>query len=269
MTENIQGAPALAPEEEVFDGVRGRWVPDPDDPGQEVWEALESERVEEQPLTADLAPMKTPLWSMEGKPNRCVGHCKNGERCKRAAIAGGTVCRVHGGAAPAVQAAARVRLAMAADRMAASLLKIAVSDDAPDNVKLAAIKDALDRAGLSAKTAVEVSVDSKPFEQLLSGIAGVSGGSRAASRIARGVEDGTDPAEPDDWLEAEIVEAQADDEDDARPVPVPSRPEPLPGPEPANGTGMLTMEEALEQLRSVQPPPAGPANRRAMRQPRR
>ncbi|MGC5023231.1 hypothetical protein ACLQ3K_00630 [Tsukamurella sp. DT100] len=260
-TNHRQGE-LVSPEEEVFDGVRGRWVPDPDDPEQEVWEELP-------PRTTPESAAEWDAMLAKNDAARCVAHRKNGERCRRLAIQGATVCRAHGGASGHVRRAARVRLEMAADRVAKELQKLAVSDDAPDNVKLAAIKDALDRAGLTSKTAVEVSVDPKPFEQLLSGLAGVSGGSRAASRIARGVEDGTDPAEPDDWLEAEIVEAQADDEDDARPVPVPSRPEPLPDPEPANGTGMLTMEEALEQLRSVQPPPAAPANRRAMRQPRR
>lgn len=240
-------------------------------------EAVEREAIDDQDTggtdtskVADLEAVFDTAWQDGRRPERqCTAHRTNGDPCRRAAINGGTVCATHGGRSPQVKAKARVRLEMAADRMAKELLKIAVSDDAPDNVKLAAIKDALDRAGLTSKTAVEVSVDPKPFEQLLSGIAGVSGGSRAASRAARGIEDGTDSAEPDDWLDAEILEAQADDEDDARPVPVASRPEPLPGPEPANGTGMLTMEEALEQLRSVQPPPAAPANRRAMRQPRR
>ena len=42
---------------------------------------------------------------------RCRAHAKSsGVRCKRLAIAGGTVCRWHGGGAPQVQAAARRRL---------------------------------------------------------------------------------------------------------------------------------------------------------------
>jgi hypothetical protein len=97
---------------------------------------------------------------------------------------------MHGGAAPQVRAAARVRLDMAADRMAQALLGIATADDAPFAVKLAAIRDALDRAGMSPKTAVQIEVGpSKPWEQLLEGIAkgGLVGGSRSESRAQRGV----------------------------------------------------------------------------------
>ncbi|MET3949696.1 hypothetical protein [Arthrobacter sp. UYEF36] len=39
---------------------------------------------------------------------RCRGKSKqSGERCKKAAIIGGTVCRIHGGGSPAVKAAAQ------------------------------------------------------------------------------------------------------------------------------------------------------------------
>lgn len=41
---------------------------------------------------------------------QCVGHRKNGERCKRPPIKGGTVCYNHGGAARQVKAKAAVRL---------------------------------------------------------------------------------------------------------------------------------------------------------------
>ncbi|BDH56579.1 hypothetical protein MTP03_15180 [Tsukamurella sp. PLM1] len=117
-----------------------------------------------------------------------------------------------------MKAKARVRLEMAADRMAKELLKIAVSDDAPDTVKLNAIKDALDRAGLSAKTAVEVEVGpSKAFEDVLGAV--LSGGSRAASRAERGVPDAEDANR--DWLDGEIVDAQATDLDDEAPAPRP------------------------------------------------
>ena len=68
--------------------------------------------------------------------------------------------------------------------MARELLKMATDDNVSDAVKLAAIRDALDRAGLSARTAVSVEVGSRPFEQIFDHIAS---GSRAESRTHRGV----------------------------------------------------------------------------------
>lgn len=48
-----------------------------------------------------------------GRPikRRCTGHRKDGRRCRRSAIHGGTVCTSHGGAASQVQAAAARRVA--------------------------------------------------------------------------------------------------------------------------------------------------------------
>jgi hypothetical protein len=129
-------------------------------------------------------------WWAKAKPevqaHRCTAHRKNGDRCKRAAIAGGRVCTHHGGSAPAVKAKARQRLDAAADRMAHELLKMAVDENVSDAVKLAAIRDGLDRAGLSARTAVSVEVGLRPFEQVFDAI---SGGSRAESRRRRGMPD--------------------------------------------------------------------------------
>jgi|SRR6476619_5643227 hypothetical protein len=129
-------------------------------------------------------------WWANAKPevraHRCTAHRKTGDRCKRAAINGGRVCTHHGGSAPAVKAKARQRLEDAADRMARELLKMAVDENVSDAVKLAAIRDALDRAGLSARTAVSVEVGRRPFEQIFDYIVG---GSRAESRAHRGVPD--------------------------------------------------------------------------------
>jgi hypothetical protein len=100
---------------------------------------------------------------------RCTGHKKNGEQCRKFAIYGTNVCRVHGGAAPQVKRAARIRLEMAADRMARHLLGLA-EDAASEAVQLAATNSALDRSGIQAKTAVSVEVSTKPFELVFDAI---------------------------------------------------------------------------------------------------
>jgi hypothetical protein len=51
-------------------------------------------------------------------------HARNGTPCRKYAIAGGTVCRIHGGTAPQVAAAAKLRLALAADAVAKRLVKL-------------------------------------------------------------------------------------------------------------------------------------------------
>ena len=46
---------------------------------------------------------------IEGR-RQCTGKNRGGERCSRQPIAGGSVCTMHGGAIPAVQATAKLRL---------------------------------------------------------------------------------------------------------------------------------------------------------------
>ncbi len=47
--------------------------------------------------------------SAEGHPHQCRAHARSGQRCKRFAILGATVCPMHGGRAPQVKAAAARR----------------------------------------------------------------------------------------------------------------------------------------------------------------
>lgn len=123
-------------------------------------------------------------WARSAHPDRrCTAHRKNGDQCKNAARQGANVCDFHGARAPQVKRKARQRLEEAADRLACQLLRMATDDDVADSVKLAAIRDALDRAGLSAKTAVEIEVGPpKPYEQILDGITVLEGGSREVFR---------------------------------------------------------------------------------------
>lgn len=133
------------------------------------------------------------------RPSCSARSRRTGDPCNNPPMHGTTVCRMHGGSAPQVKAAARVRIERAADRMAKELLGIAADETTPPAVRLAAIRDALDRSGLGVKTAVEVSVGPKqPWEIVFEDLAG---GSRAKSRAARGFA-GDEPL----VLEAEVIE---------------------------------------------------------------
>jgi len=126
-------------------------------------------------------------WVRSAHPERrCTAHRKNGDQCKNAARHGTNVCDFHGAKAPQVKRKARQRIEEAAERMACELLRMATDDKVADSVKLAAIRDALDRGGVSAKSAVEVEVGPpKPYEQILDGIMVLEGGSREAFRRSR------------------------------------------------------------------------------------
>ena len=79
---------------------------------------------------------------------RCTAHLTDGsgERCRKAAICGGTVCATHGGSAPQVKRSARERLLEAADPAAARLVRALESED--DRTAIRAAQIILDRAGL-------------------------------------------------------------------------------------------------------------------------
>ena len=98
-------------------------------------------------------------------------------------------------------AKARERLALAADTMAKTLLGIASGAES-EAVKLAAVKDALDRAGVPAKA--EVTVELKPWERLMGDLAGIA-------TIPRDAHGRRQPAlvEPAEVIDAELVDPDA------------------------------------------------------------
>lgn len=189
-------------------------------------------------------------WLDRNDQNRCVAIRRNGERCLKPANRGMTVCRTHGGAAPQVKRKAKERLELAADRMARELLGMATGAES-EAVKLNAIRDALDRAGLGPKT--EVSVELKPYERLIEDITGVASISRAEHRALQGqpLIDAAALAAP---IDAEVVEP-ADDDGPARPAEPPAsemrspRERDDPGDDMPPASGLMTLEEAAEAVR--------------------
>ncbi|MGE2835132.1 hypothetical protein [Mycobacterium sp. SMC-4] len=155
---------------------------------------------------------------------RCTARSKaTGQRCKLPPMLGGNVCRVHGGAAPQTRAKAQRRLQQAADALVQRLLQFALDGDVDDPTALRAIRDALDRAGLTAKTGVEVELVASPIQQIFERLE--VGGSRAEWRRSQGIEDDSDhpPAlaelarrDDDEPIDAILVDVS---DDSYRPTP--------------------------------------------------
>jgi hypothetical protein len=99
---------------------------------------------------------------------RCSGQKPStGERCAREALPGGTVCKVHGGTLPAVQAAAATRIGLIADSAISQLIRIMEDPEAEDRDVIAVAKDLLDRAGLGATNKLLVGIGQvDPVERL-------------------------------------------------------------------------------------------------------
>jgi hypothetical protein len=75
---------------------------------------------------------------------RCTATNRQGRRCGKSPILGGTVCRMHGGAAPQVQAAAEERLRALVHPAITRLAQLVDQTEFP-SVAIAAVKDVLDR----------------------------------------------------------------------------------------------------------------------------
>ena len=69
------------------------------------------------------------------------------KRCRRRAIKGGTVCRMHGGGAPQVEKKAQERFNDLVDPAINLLAAVINNDKMPAASRVAAAKDILDRAG--------------------------------------------------------------------------------------------------------------------------
>lgn len=104
---------------------------------------------------------------------RCVATNSRGERCRKFAIYGATVCRTHGGAVKRVKEAARIRVENASNRLMGKLIEFAFDDTKPPDVQLKAIQNSLDRAGLKPPAEVVLAQgEAKPYEQIFDVIGG-------------------------------------------------------------------------------------------------
>ncbi|OBI95026.1 hypothetical protein [Mycobacterium asiaticum] len=103
---------------------------------------------------------------------RCVATNSRGQRCRKFAIYGSTVCRTHGGATKKTREAARIRVENASNRLMGKLIEFAFDDTKPPDVQLKAIQNSLDRAGLKPPAEVVLSQgESKPaFETVFDSI---------------------------------------------------------------------------------------------------
>lgn len=181
------------------------------------------------------------LQSLETQARRCRAHSsRTGEPCKNIALQAQSTCRFHGGAAKHVKAAARVRLENAADLMAKKLLGIAISGES-ETVRLSAIRDALDRAGLKPPAEVVLSQgETKPYETVFESIGGDSAAAGFPSApiedsISAGAYTSPAPAFPG-YADEDQAEAGSDghaeaDEYGAQPAPTgpPRQPRPRDG----------------------------------------
>lgn len=96
--------------------------------------------------TSDLLPMGQ---------RRCGARRRDGQQCGQPAMSGATVCRMHGGKAPQVQRAARLRLIDLIDPAIATLAREMTNQDARPGDRIKAAAEVLDRAGVPRN--VEVS----------------------------------------------------------------------------------------------------------------
>ena len=162
---------------------------------------------------------RTDLGILAAKVLCTARSSRTGKPCQRPPMSGQNVCFHHGGAAPQSVAAARRRLMASSDRVGALLLRIAEDEKTPPAVRLAAIRDVLDRAGVTVKQELEITV--QPWQQIIDGI--VAEVPDSAMR-AQGALDVGSPSQHREWVPGEIVEDDDVPLIDGLPVPQPPTP---------------------------------------------
>lgn len=98
--------------------------------------------------------MNTPDPMNTQKRRQCTATNRQGKRCGRSPIVGGTVCDRHGGKAPQVQRKARLRLLELVDPAIATLAReMGKAESSRD--RQSAANSILDRAGYGRATKIE------------------------------------------------------------------------------------------------------------------
>lgn len=137
------------------------------------------------------------------EPVKCSARRSDGQPCGASPVRGATVCNKHGGSAPQVKRKAQERLLKGVPKMLLMLRKIAEDESQPANVRLAAIRDWLDRAGVNAK--IEIEVTSSSFEEMVAGVVAF-------------VDDGTPLTSPSDYAQrGDVVAGELVDDRDVEP----------------------------------------------------
>ena len=152
---------------------------------------------------------------------RCNGHMVNGGRCKHEAEPGSVVCRLHGGAAPQVRKRAAERLIMSADHVSQKLLEWLDDPEVPYRVRAEIAQDLLDRAGLIATQVHQIIPTTEDpimrfFEDAFSDPNNWEENPPQPA-IEERVIDRPDPGEPEEIVEAEIVEPEGEPANDTPP----------------------------------------------------
>ena len=166
-------------------------------------------------------------WALPPTVMRCNATRPNGSRCKREADDGAVVCDQHGGAAPQVRRRAAERLVMTADQAAQMLVRMMEDTEVPFGVRAKIAQDLLDRAGLIATQVHQIVPTAEDpvmrfFEGAFSDPSNWESNpprpdpTPAIEGYATGSLDRHD-AEPDEIVEAEIVEPEGEPANDTPP----------------------------------------------------